>query len=251
MRVHITCGETSFVLPIPAAKLAEWTVSDLTGEVIRRLAGLRAPTETSDQAEPKLPAVLGLSLAGSTLCAADLVAEVLANDDKLVAHTEAPAKPAVSAVQDKAKETEASDDEEGGASRSKPTSLFGAAVLAPQGEEKEDDAAKSFVVSTKEVKNEETGELESHLMVTITEQNLKNVINNFVNDEVFYEERPTVEAETLFCHLSQFKSTANNHFRDTLKPLIAYLDKQFEVHSLNLLLLMIIKSHFGFVCARM
>jgi hypothetical protein len=210
MRVHIVHNEHTVLVPVPASKLAEYTVANLTEEASRRLSAL-AKTDV---------VLTKLTASGSILFDTDLVQDVLVDNEKLFAFT--------ASDESNKKEAEAEEENKGKEKESEvpKRKKVGVPLLTTSG----DDTPKTFTVSAKEVKNE-YGDVESHVMVTIEDQNLKNVVNTFINDEVFYEERPQVEAETLFCHLSQFKANPNAHYRSALQPLIEWLDRQFEVPS--------------------
>jgi hypothetical protein len=251
MRVHVEYEGSSVVVPVPEAKLADFTVADLLAEASRRLS-VRGG---SGEAEAVVLTKLTTASHGSVLLESDLVHEVLVHDEKLKAFS--------ASTPDKQQDDEDEHKEKQAPPQPAPFPIFSSGTLAfpppmpgmlnfpratplPTGFKQrpaaaaaagdaaqEEEEVKTFTVSTKEVKNEE-GEIESHLMVTIEDQTLKQVVNTFINDEVFYEERPRVEAETLFCHMNQFKGASNAHYRSVLKPLVDWLDKQFEVRAVTL-----------------
>jgi hypothetical protein len=170
---------------------------------------------------------------GSVLLESDLVREVLVHDELLNAFSASSLPATYKQHEDEHKHTPASlFPPPMSNTLAFPPLMFNTLFPPPMppsafGQTSAGDAeVKTFTVSTKEEKNDE-GEIESHLMVTIEDQTLRQVVNVFVNDE----ERPRVEAETLFCHMTQFKSATNAQYRSVLKPLVDWLDKQFEVRS--------------------
>lgn len=244
MRVHIKHGKTSIVVPIPQAKAAEWTVADLLAEATRRLAG--AKTSESKDKEGSKPALTSLRIAGSQseLLMDDLVSEVLTNDEQLVGLgpeaengtqeeqqevscvSKSTPKCTAQPIRRQTYNTSYGSDGAYGQGYGYGASYGSACVDDAPAQEEE--SSESFILSTRELQGEETEEKE--VVVTLVDQQLKNAINGLITDELLYEDHPTIEADVLLSHLSLFKNKRNQCHQETLKPLVAFLEKHQEVN---------------------